>query len=101
MTANDNQTTRNEPTDAGCDAYLRKPFEGRECILVPIAAECAWSAILVSQMPTELMGRNGAVRHSPGRFRMLDRRTDCGGSRSHGLHSRRARAALVMELFQV
>jgi len=28
MTANDDQATRNEATDAGCIAYLRKPFEG-------------------------------------------------------------------------
>jgi DNA-binding NtrC family response regulator len=101
MTANDNEAMRNEAMDAGCIAYLRKPFEGHECILVPIAAECVWSARLVSKMPTELMGRNGAVRHSPCRFRMLDHRSDCAGSRGHGLHSRRARAALVMELFQV
>jgi CheY-like chemotaxis protein len=101
MTANDDQAERNEATDAGCIAYLRKPFGRHECILVPIAAECVWSARLVSKMPTELMGRNGAVRHSPCRFRMLDHRSDCAGSRGHGLHSRRARAALVMELFQV
>jgi len=40
MTANDDEATRNEAMDAGCIAYLRKPFEGHECILVPIAAEC-------------------------------------------------------------
>ena len=101
MTANDDEATRNEAMDAGCIAYLRKPFEGHECILVPIAAECVWSARLVSKMPTELMGRNGAVRHSPCRFRMLDRRSDSAGSRSQGLRSWHARAALVMELFQV
>src|SRR5229473_2533018 len=100
MTASDDEATRDEAMDAGCIAYLRKPFEGHECILVPIAAECVRSARLVSK-PTELMGRNGAVRHSPCRFRMLDRRSDSAGSRSHGLHSWRARAALVMELFQV
>src|ERR1700738_4041159 len=79
MTGNDDEATRNEALDAGCIAYLRKPFEGHECILVPIAAECVWSARLVSKMPTELMGRNGAVRHSPCRFRMLDRRSDSAG----------------------
>ena len=28
MTANDDEATRNEAMDAGCIAYLRKPFEG-------------------------------------------------------------------------
>jgi DNA-binding NarL/FixJ family response regulator len=27
MTANDDEATRNEAMDAGCIAYLRKPFE--------------------------------------------------------------------------
>src|SRR5712664_1421782 len=40
----------------------------------------------------ELMGRNGAVRHSPCSFRMLDRRSDSAGSGSHCLGSWRARA---------
>jgi DNA-binding response OmpR family regulator len=26
MTANDNETTRNDAVNAGCIAYLRKPF---------------------------------------------------------------------------
>jgi FixJ family two-component response regulator len=29
MTANDDQATRNEAMDAGCIAYLRKPFTGQ------------------------------------------------------------------------
>jgi FixJ family two-component response regulator len=29
MTANDDQATRNEAMDAGCIAYLRKPFAGQ------------------------------------------------------------------------
>jgi DNA-binding NarL/FixJ family response regulator len=29
MTANDDETTRNEAVDAGCIAYLRKPFAGQ------------------------------------------------------------------------
>ena len=28
MTASDDEATRNEAMDAGCIAYLRKPFEG-------------------------------------------------------------------------
>jgi hypothetical protein len=57
---------------------------------------------LPPKCPLEPMGRNGAVRHSPYRFRMLDRRSGSAGSRSQRLGSRGARAqrALAMELFQ-
>ena len=48
MTANDDEATRNETMDAGCIAYLLA-VRRAECILVPIAAECVWSAILVSK----------------------------------------------------
>ena len=48
MTANDDQAERNEATDAGCIAYLRKPFGGHECILVPIAAKNAYGQLDLS-----------------------------------------------------
>ena len=38
MTANDDEATRNEAMDAGCIAYLRKPFAGQ------VSAGCHWES---------------------------------------------------------
>ena len=40
MTANDDETTRNDAADAGCIAYLRKPF-AREVLLDAISKAVA------------------------------------------------------------
>jgi CheY-like chemotaxis protein len=52
MTANDDEATRNEAVDAGCIAYLRKPF-ARQVLLNAIGkavAECAPN-VLTSEKP--------------------------------------------------
>ena len=38
MTANDDEATRSEAMDAGCIAYLRKPFAGQ------VPARCHWES---------------------------------------------------------
>ena len=39
MTASDDEATRNEATDAGCIAYLRKPFAGN--VLLDVISKAA------------------------------------------------------------
>jgi DNA-binding response OmpR family regulator len=43
MTANDDEVTRNEAMDAGCIAYLCKPF-AQHVLLNAISKAVAWSA---------------------------------------------------------
>jgi hypothetical protein len=49
----------------------------------------------------QVTGMNGAVRHSPCRSGMLDRRSDSAGSCGRRLSLWHARDAWVMELFQL
>src|SRR6267154_6191304 len=59
--------------------------EAEEILMLPwmhFVAQDGRSARLVSITPSELMGRNAVVRHSPCRFRMPDRRSGSAGSRS-------------------
>jgi len=39
MTANDDEAARREAMDAGCIAYLRKPFEGH------VLLDAIWKAV--------------------------------------------------------
>jgi FixJ family two-component response regulator len=68
MTANDDEATHNEAMDAGCIAYLRKPFS-RHVLLDAIgkASRLAWrgpppfvnSFITTCALPAQNMGRGG------------------------------------------
>jgi len=89
--------------DAAISGPSKAMFSWRVCLKAN--ARNGFGGYTGQTMYSVLIGRNGAVRHSPCRFRMLDRRTDSAGSRSHRLGSWRARAALAqralaMELFQ-
>ena len=51
MTANDDEATRNEAMDAGCIAYLRKPF-AQHVLLNAISKAVAWLAQLKQECAT-------------------------------------------------